>query len=123
MPVDLDQWDARLRSDDSITSVVLSAPPSHARGRTELVMALRAGIPVVMWDRREPRPPRTSTIVRRLVAGDPADLPGRLKEVRAAAARARISERETHTGKYLALLWDDPRRLLDVGEQINESDE
>src|SRR5262249_23288303 len=45
---ELGQWNARLRDDPNLTTVVLSAPPQHEAGRDELQSALNAGIPVIL---------------------------------------------------------------------------
>lgn len=107
---DLGAWDAQLRVDDTINSVVLSEPPDSRIGRAELEMALRAGIPVILWDRRMPAPESIRGVVIALTNGDPYRLPHRMRRLRGEAASARSAERATHPGQYLALLWDDPNR-------------
>jgi nucleoside phosphorylase len=111
---DLGAWDAQLRVDDTINSVVLSEPPDSRAGRAELEMALRAGIPVIMWDRRARPPASIRGVILALTKGDPHDLPHRMRRLRGEAASARLAERATHPGQYLALLWDDPNRPVNA---------
>jgi hypothetical protein len=111
----LGRWDAKLRtSEPMFTVVVLSGPPTSRPGSAELEMALSAGIPVVLWDRRVEQPVDLRQVVNRLLEGEIDDLPERVRRLRAEAAEAESAEREQHPGEYLALLWDDASRLVDV---------
>ena len=110
---DVGEWTARLRDDPAITSVVLSAPPHDEVGRAELEIALSAGVPVILWDRRVPQPEELPSIVGDLTSGGPERLPENVRTLRANAAKASLVERQAHPGPHLALLWDDPYRLVD----------
>jgi nucleoside phosphorylase len=111
---ELSAWDAQLRVDDTINSVVLSEPPDQRGGRAELEMALRAGIPVVLWDRRPHPPASIRTVILALTNGDPRELPQRMRRLRGDAAGTRMADRSTHPGRYIALLWDDPNRPVNA---------
>jgi len=112
---DLGQWNARLRDDENITTVVLSASPKHEAGREELQSALNAGVPVILWDRRTPVEPDTARLIGRVARGDPTQLPHRIRALRTEAATALPDEQRRHLGWHLALLWDDPNRTVDDG--------
>lgn len=109
---DLRGWNARLRDDPDLTTVVLSGSPRDDAGRDELRSALNAGIPVVLWDRRAPAEPVPAEVIAGLLRGDPAELPNRVRALRKEAA---VSSGTAHTGRHLALLWDDPNRTVHDG--------
>lgn len=113
---DLAQWNARLRDDQGFTTVVLSTSPQHEAGREELLSALNAGIPVILWDRRVPLEPEATRLLEHITQGAPADLPYRIRALRAEAAQLPAAEQDQHPGRHLALLWDDPdRKVYDGG--------
>lgn len=109
---DLRGWNARLRDDPDLTTVVLSGSPSGGAGRDELRSALNAGVPVILWDRRAPAEPVPADMIAALLRGDPAELPDRVRALRKEAA---VSAGFTHAGRHLALLWDDPNRTVHDG--------
>lgn len=111
--MDLIQWDAQLRNDPTITSVVLSTPPQHEAGRAELELALRAGVPVILWDRRRPLREETMALIRELTSSPPDELPDRIKQLRAVPDGS-ATNRQPHPGQHLALLWDDPDRPIEA---------
>ncbi|HEU5332402.1 MAG TPA: hypothetical protein VFU73_06560 [Actinocrinis sp.] len=111
---DLRQWGAHLRFRTEVACVVLSSSPAEAVGRQELDLALRAGVPVVMWDRRGQPDETMAGAVRRLAEGDPARLRTALRELRAQAAAAGPRDADRHPGRHLAVVWDDPDRLVDL---------
>ncbi|HEX5204658.1 MAG TPA: hypothetical protein VFW27_32440 [Actinoplanes sp.] len=106
----LETWAGRLRADDRYAVVVLSEPPDSPWGRRELHAALVAGVPVILWDQRLSRPPDGTHGLDRLIA-EPPELPGNTRRVRIEAHLAAATQPE-HFGRWVALLWDDPRRLL-----------
>ncbi|GIE03200.1 VMAP-C domain-containing protein [Paractinoplanes durhamensis] len=105
-----DAWAADLRADDRYAVVVLSESPDSPWGRRELFAALLAGVPVILWDRRLARPADSAHGLGSL-AGEPGELPARTRRVRVEAYQAGTDE-PGHSGRWVALLWDDPRRLL-----------
>jgi hypothetical protein len=112
---DLAQWDAHLRFHTDITSVVLSAPPDTAAGRDELDLALRAGVPIVLWDRRAPARAAVPSVLQDLTDGEPEQLLHGLRRLRMVAATAAPRSAEDQPGRYIAVLWDDPKRLVSFG--------
>jgi nucleoside phosphorylase len=105
----LREWEIQLRADDSIAAVVLSSPPDQWPGSYELARAVVLGVPVVLWDRRAPRPEDAGAQLHELIDDDPADLRARTRMLRSQAA-ARDPGR--HPGRFVALMWDNPQRLI-----------
>lgn len=97
--------------DERIVTMVLSEPPpgSSEGAAREIRIALRTGIPIVIWHRSEPPGPPFLRLVEDLVAGGGmAELPDRASQLRITAS---MNEDEMGTGRGLVLLWDDPSRL------------
>ncbi|MFE1800366.1 hypothetical protein ACFW9L_29955 [Streptomyces sp. NPDC059517] len=109
---------AHLLSEPPPAVVVLSAAPGSAGSEAgahgssdELGEALRAGVPVVLWDRRGSSDPVFRTALRDLLdRHDARELPGVVRALRIASSD-RDSETETVVGRHVALLWDDPDRM------------
>jgi hypothetical protein len=107
-----------LLSDPPPAVVVLSKPPEGARGEPgargyldELGEALRVGVPVVLWDRRDGEDPDFRAALRALLdRQDPRGLPGVVKALRIASTD-RDPEGDVIVGRHVALLWDDPSRM------------
>jgi hypothetical protein len=112
-----DAWAADLRSDDRYAVVVLSEPPDSPWGRRELFAAFGAGVPVILWDRRQSRPTDSTEGIESLVA-EPGMLPGNMQRVCVEAYRAGADE-PGHPGRWVALLWDDPHRVLPESEVVS----
>jgi vWA-MoxR associated protein C-terminal domain/vWA-MoxR associated protein middle region 0/Effector-associated domain 2 len=95
-----------------VVTCVLSSPPDREPGRTELGLALRTGIPVVLWHRGDStlvefREAMREVIERPDIRGLPADL----KRLRGTAA---LSEnRAAWVSRQVTLLWDNPHHFLD----------
>jgi nucleoside phosphorylase len=109
---DLVSWNVRLHGDAGITTVVLSGASTSDTGRDELDLALRAGVPVILWDRRSALGAESGALLRELIEGEPGDVHLRLRRLRQTAAEAR----DDHPGRHVALLWDDPYRLVETSE-------
>ncbi|WP_221360970.1 effector-associated domain 2-containing protein [Streptomyces beigongshangae] len=109
---------AHLLSEPPPAVVVLSRAPGSAEREggahgspDELGEALRAGVPVVLWDRRGSSDPVFRAALRDLLDRyDPRGLPGVVKALRIASSD-RDSGAETVVGRHVALLWDDPDRM------------
>ncbi|MGK5733328.1 effector-associated domain 2-containing protein [Streptomyces sp. URMC 124] len=113
-----------LLSDPPPAVAVLSRPPDGARseegregeegpdGRPdELAAALRAGVPVVLWDRRDGLDPSFRTALRSLLnSRDLRGLPSLVKSLRISSGD-RDPEEYFLVGRHVALLWDDPNRM------------
>jgi hypothetical protein len=105
---------AELSADQSIVSLVLSEPlkPGNARAREEWAVALRHGVPAIVWHREDCANGEFRDAVAALVAdGGLAQLPQRVAELRRDALRSGAGELAAHAGRNLAILWDDPERL------------
>jgi hypothetical protein len=109
----LDHWHARLRADTTITTVPLGTSATAAEGDAELRLALNAGVPVILWDRRVPLDAEAIRLIERLAEDEPDLLRQRLAELRRAAATS--DDQPRHPGRHLALLWDDPERTVYEG--------
>lgn len=95
-----------LQRNDAAVSLVLSAPPSpESRGRDEIAVGLRAGIPVVIWDRAGSDDDFVARARELLHSDRPRDL---LERVR--LARSDVFEAGGDRG--LTVLWDDPSRVV-----------
>lgn len=118
-PAGLGAWNARLREDHSLTTVVLGSSPEDETGSQELQSALNAGIPVILWDhRRGALAPEMAGLLDGITAGPPADLVGRVHALRRDAGLLLPEAQASHPGRHLAVLWDDPdRNVLDTGAQ------
>ncbi|GIJ48485.1 hypothetical protein Val02_53710 [Virgisporangium aliadipatigenens] len=111
----IESWNARLRDNAELTTVVLSSSPEHTTGREELQSALNAGVAVILWDRRAPLQPDTASLIEEATQGHPNELPHRIRVLRTAAATAAHEEQARHPGRHIALLWDDPNRTVEAG--------
>lgn len=109
---------AHLLSEPPPAVVVLSEAPGSAqeeawahRRTDELGEALRAGAPIVLWDRRGLADTAFREELRDLLERhDARALPGVVKALRIAAAD-RDAEANAVVGRHVALLWDDPDRM------------
>jgi hypothetical protein len=107
----------RLLSKREIVACVLSGPPDRDPGRGELRMALRAGIPVVLWHRADEPPREIREEVRRIVGRpDIRGLPGDVRLLRAQTPRD--DDRNCRPELQVALLWDDPDHFLGEADAL-----
>lgn len=106
-------WNARLNANEGISAVILSGPPQPIPKGDEdyLWMAIAAGVPVVIWDRRENSTQESKNVIKSLVGGLPMSLSERVSALRRAAA---VDPSNGHPGQHITVLWDDPTRLVDV---------
>jgi hypothetical protein len=109
---ELRRWNLALHADQKVASVALAMPPARYAGSGHMLldMALRAGVPLIVWDRRERPAAEFLPAVSDLLRGPVAELPQRLRALRGDAARS--GEAEAHLGRHLAVLCDDPTRLV-----------
>ncbi|MDT3396892.1 hypothetical protein RKE29_09580 [Streptomyces sp. B1866] len=118
---------ARLNADPHVTALVLSAPPgSTPEGTREALVALRAGIPAVVWDRRRSRDPGLVHDLRR----NSADADGYVAGLREAVTQLRLEahadlspEGERHPGRHVVLVWDDPTRPVETQGRLTGPDQ
>ncbi|TGA85749.1 hypothetical protein E2651_41630 [Streptomyces sp. MZ04] len=112
-----DDGRARLLTDPQPVMVVLSEPPGCRRSRhsgvDELGESLRAGVPIVVWDRRGGVDPAFRDELLKLTVRTGIDqLPDVVKSLRIEAVGEDPAEGGSSTlGRHAALLWDDPYRL------------
>jgi nucleoside phosphorylase len=111
---DLGRWGTRLHFQEDVGAVVLSASPDSDTGREELDIALRAGIAMIIWDRRGQINADDEPAVRRLAAGHPAQLMYELRQLRKDAVMPVSESDDAHLGRHIAVLWDDATRPIDL---------
>jgi len=101
---------ADFENNTSVVSLMLSKPPDPAQdGGSEVAVGLRAGLPIIVWSREDCDSEEFLTAVWELLHGDgPGDVLQRVKQLRTAAYRSHSG----HVGHHLALMWDDPERLV-----------
>jgi vWA-MoxR associated protein C-terminal domain/vWA-MoxR associated protein middle region 0/Effector-associated domain 2 len=93
-----------------VVSLMLSKPPDLApNGGEEIAVGLRAGLPIMVWSRAGCDSEEFLTAAHELLHGDgPGDPLQRAKMIRTTAYQSHAG----HVGHHLALLWDDPERLV-----------
>lgn len=93
-----------------LVSLTLSAPPDGSEnGGGEVAVGLRAGVPVMVWHREDCDSEEFLAAARELLHGDgPGTVLQRIKQVRTTAYQSHAD----HVGHRLALMWDDPHRLV-----------
>jgi hypothetical protein len=117
---DFTQLEAALSSDLRWGSLLLSEPPVVAAsasrtGVREVMTALRAGLPVIIWHRRQPTSDALWEEIREMTAdGQTFRLPVHVRRSRLAALQLPPEHRSSHSGRHLAVLWDDPERMPEL---------
>ncbi len=112
----LSRLQADLLEDERVVALVLSEPPGHADGlgRRELIAAMRAGLPIVVWNRADGAHEAFRDVVGRLFADRGlVNLPVNTQQWRLNAVRDPRSS-DSHALHDLAVLWDDPGRQPDT---------
>jgi len=101
---------ADFETNPNVVSMQLSKPPDPAaEGGDEVFVGLRAGLPIIVWHREDCDSDEFLTAVAELLHGDgPGDVLQRLRQIRTTAYRSHAG----HVGHHLALMWDDPDRLV-----------
>jgi hypothetical protein len=101
---------ADFENNPSVVSLMLSKPPDPAQdGGEEVAVGLRAGLPIIVWSREDCDSEEFLTAVWDLLHGDgQGDLLQRVKQIRTTAYQSHAG----HVGHRIALLWDDPERLV-----------
>lgn len=107
---------ADFENNSQLVSLMLSEPPRPAAGgRHEVTVGLRAGVPIMVWHRQDCDSADFLATVQELLHGD--GLGSVLQRTRQIRANAFVAD-SSHVGHFLALLYDDPERLIvpsDVG--------
>ncbi|MEU1816290.1 hypothetical protein ABZ543_13990 [Streptomyces roseifaciens] len=104
-------WLAGLRADGRIAVVELRGAAVEGQALPALREAVYEGIGVAVWDRRESWPAETGATVRQLLSHTVRHLPYQIYRERIAAAAD--ADGAGQLGRHIAVLWDDPYRLVD----------
>lgn len=108
----------RLMTDPNVVACVLGSAPNREPGRTELRMALRTGVPVVLWHRGDMEPDELRDVLRHVIERpDMRDLPGDLKLLRG-TQRANDGQGSVFAGS-LTLLYDNPAHFLGDAQPLH----
>jgi hypothetical protein len=103
-----------LRADQRVFSLILSEPPEAGNNaHLEVAAALHAGIPAIVWHRLDCSSAHFRDAVTTMVAdGALVHLPRRVTKLRHDALKLGTVT-PGHPGWEIAILWDDPNRLLE----------
>ncbi|MFE4452489.1 hypothetical protein [Streptomyces sp. NPDC056796] len=110
----LDRWRAKLIANPSLTAVILDVPALPGLGLEALVTAIAQGVGLAAWDRRTDSPDLSGEVLTLLLAHPPSQIPLKVSALRKKAEG--MNRDNWSLGKHLALLWDDPNRLIDCEE-------
>lgn len=101
---------ADFENDTNLVSQMLTTPPDPAAdGGDEIMVGLRAGVPVIVWHRRDCDSEEFLATAQDLLHGDSsANILQRIRQIRTTAFQSHAG----HVGHHLALMWDDPTRLV-----------
>lgn len=108
-PRHLTALDATLAARKEVVSLVLSSVPEGAE-RGELMIGVRAGVPVIIWHRADSARSAFEGQVKALREMLP-ELVENLRLLRTKAKKA--SRPDAHVGSRISLLWDDPDRPVE----------
>lgn len=114
-PYDLD---LALKDPQRVLMVLSEPPPPEVRPHDELSAALRSGLPAVLWNCGDRTTDEMRTLVTHLAVSDGlADLPQRTLSARQAAFAGSPDKLfDPQVVHNLVVLWDDPRRLVDLDQ-------
>lgn len=95
-----------------LVSLILSEPPkSGHNGHGQLVVGLRAGVPLIVWHRHNCRSDDFIAVAKKLLHEDgPDDVLERTRFVRSTAYG--VGPDTDHVGNSLSVMWDDPDRIV-----------
>ncbi|MGI5152021.1 effector-associated domain 2-containing protein [Plantactinospora sp. CA-294935] len=109
--------EAELNLDWSYSTMLLSAPATDTNAKEEIMTALRAGLPAIVWHRTEPPDDTFLEEVRTMTGeGRVVELPTHVRKSRLTALRLEPPESDQHVGRHLMVLWDDPDRTPELDE-------
>jgi hypothetical protein len=101
--------DAKLAEQKKVVSLVLRSVPDGA-DPGEVVVGVRSGVPVMLWQRTESARSAFEAEVKSLREV----LPELVEHLRLLRSRARQAARpDSHVGSRVSLLWDDPERPVE----------
>lgn len=113
----LTRLEADLNADPRWTTLLLSEPPTAVNdwGLSEMMTALRAGLPAIVWHRERPSDDRFWEEIQGMTAdGKVARLPVHARQSRLDALRLAPPHLDDHAGRHLVVLWDDPDRTPEL---------
>ncbi|MCC5473966.1 VMAP-C domain-containing protein [Streptomyces barringtoniae] len=113
-----EQLYARLADDPDVVLMTLASPPDQRHGRSELLMGLQAGLPLLLWSRSGPLTEHAHAVAEGALEGQLSEVLGRLTRLRS-APRTRDHSDEGSVSPCIAVLWDDPNRLPESPEPIS----
>jgi hypothetical protein len=95
-----------------LVSLILSEPPTSGRnGHSQVTVGLRAGVPVIMWHRRNCASDDFLAVAEKLLHDDsPEHVLERTRFVRSIAFE--VGPNTEHVGNFLTVMWDDPDRVV-----------
>lgn len=95
-----------------LVSLILSEPPMSGRnGHSQVTVGLRAGVPVIMWHRRNCVSDDFLVMAEKLLHDDsPEHVLERTRFVRSIAFE--VGPDTDHVGNFLTVMWDDPDRVV-----------
>lgn len=106
--------EADLSANEDYVALVLSRPPSaDPEAAQEIMVALRAGIPLIVWHRGE-RTPEVRKVLTRLLS-PPKHVPTAAARIRRHIERLEPAARLSHPARELSILWDNAQRAPRVG--------
>jgi hypothetical protein len=112
---------ADLERNPEVTSLAFSSTPRSATEEsTEVAVALRAGIPVIVWHREGDDSEEFAAAVGELLHADgPGTILQRLRHLRTSA----FESHSDHIGHHLVVMWDDPERLVNPVHEVPRADQ
>ncbi|MEV8531913.1 hypothetical protein [Streptomyces sp. NPDC051211] len=113
-------WLARLRAENRIAVIELRGAAVEGQALPALREAVYEGIGVALWDRRDTWPAETGATIRQLLSHAIRQLPYQVYRERIAAAAD--ADGAGQLGRHIAVLWDDPFRLVDR-DTLHDHDE
>lgn len=115
--------DAVLSDLEWVGLVMTEAPPPHPKpgaGPDELTTALRSGLPIVCWHPTASQQDLQQIVDRLLENGGLTELPSRIQNSRKSIYSPSTTS-DTSLVNGFVLLWDDPTRLLALGQPMMPS--
>jgi vWA-MoxR associated protein C-terminal domain/vWA-MoxR associated protein middle region 0/Effector-associated domain 2 len=111
----LRRLEAELVRDENCVGLVLSRPPNPGDGiNQEFAIALRAGLPLILWHRDDCERPDFRQIASMIVDSPLMRLPVRASRLRRQIGELTTKQRNSQAAMGLAFIWDDASRLADT---------
>jgi hypothetical protein len=108
-PASLRELTAFFERRPDIVALMPRTPPLPG-GLEELMVGLRAGMPVVVWHRKDCADDEFTTTVKAFLHTSGPEL--LLDRVRAVRSNAYGQSDQQHAGAHMTVLWDDPKRMV-----------